>query len=193
MRLTKSVAAATAALVVIGAMGVAVAQTTGTAAPPPPTPEVGAQRDVNLTPQQMQANVDKFLPQMEQGQNTVRRQLEVSRQARDVVKTLCLNDKLTQIDVAIRTARDRYASLKGAVSRNDTDRTRHEYTVLQVLRDRVRALVSEGNQCIGEETGFVGESRVTVNIDPTIPDTDPSEFPDTPIVSEPPILTSSTQ
>ena len=177
-------------LVVGGAIGVAVAQTATPPAAPPP--EVAAQRDVNLTPPQMQAAVEKFLPQMEQGQTTVRRQLEQARQAKDVVKTLCLNDKLTQIDVATRTARDRYAALKGAVSRNDLDRSRHEFTVLQVLRDRVRALVSEANQCIGEETGFIGDSTVLVEIDPNIPDTDPSDFPETPIISTPPVLTSPT-
>ena len=173
-----------------GAIGVAVAQTATPPAAPPP--EVAAQRDVNLTPPQMQAAVEKFLPQMEQGQTTVRRQLEQARQAKDVVKTLCLNDKLTQIDVATRTARDRYAALKGAVSRNDLDRSRHEFTVLQVLRDRVRALVSEANQCIGEETGFIGDSAVLVEIDPNIPDTDPSDFPETPIISTPPVLSSPT-
>jgi hypothetical protein len=178
------------ALLIAGAIGVAVAQTAAPAAAPPP--EVGAQRDVNLTPPQMQAAVEKFLPQMEQGQTTVRRQLEQARQAKDVVKTLCLNDKLTQIDVATRTAKDRHAALKVAVGQNDLDRSRHEFTVLQVLRDRVRALVSEANQCIGEETPFMGDSNVIVEIDPNIPDTDPSEFPENPLISTPPVLTSPT-
>jgi hypothetical protein len=191
MRLKRSAGAVLVAVIAIGAGGVAFAQQTQGGAITPP-PEVGDQRDVNLTPPQMQTNATKFLPLMEQGQNTVRRQLEQSRQQRDVVKTLCLNDKLTQIDVAIRTARDRFVALKGAVTRNDADRSRHEYTVLVVLRDRVRSLVTEANQCIGEETGFVGESQVTVEIDPNIPDTDPSEFPDTPLVSEPPIDSSPT-
>lgn len=188
MRLSRSVTIFVASVIVGGA---ALAQTGGGPVPGP-TPEVGAQRDVNLTPQQMLGNADKFLPQMDQGQNVVRRQLEGARQARDVVKTLCLNDKLTQIDVALRTARDRYGALRGAVTRNDADRSKHEYTVLQVLRDRVRSLVSEANQCIGEEAGFVGESRVTVDIDPNIPETDPSDFPDDPIVSEPPVTSSPT-
>jgi hypothetical protein len=190
MRLMKPLLVSVAGLLVLGGLGVAFAQTGGAVTPPPA--EVGAQRDVTLTPVQMQTNVEKFLPQMEQGQNTVRRQLERARQQRDVVKTLCLNDKLTQIDVALRTSRDRYTSLRAAVARADGDRSKHEYTVLQVLRDRIRALVSEANQCIGEETGFIGESRVTVDIDPNIPDTDPSEFPESPLISDPPTLSSPT-
>jgi hypothetical protein len=34
---------------------------------------------------------------------------------------------------------------------------------------------------------------VTVTIDPSIPDTDPSNFPNDPLVTEPPALSSSTR
>jgi len=34
---------------------------------------------------------------------------------------------------------------------------------------------------------------VTVTIDPSIPDTDPSGFPDEPLVSQPPTLSSPTK
>lgn len=190
MRLTKNAWAVAAASLVFGIFGIATAQTSAT---PGAVPEVTTQRDVNLSPAEMQAKADTFLPQMDQGATAVRRQLQEARQARDVVKVLCLNDKLNQLDVAIRTARDRASSLRNAVDHNDADRARHEFTILEVLKDRARAVVAEANQCIGEETGFVGESRVTVSIDPNIPDTDPSIFPDTPIVSQPPVLSSPTQ
>ena len=130
---------------------------------------------------------------MASGAGTVRRQLEEARAARDVVKVLCLNDKLTQLDVAIRSARDRYAAFMSAAERGDLERTRHEFTVLQVLRDRARELVAEANQCIGEETGYVGESRVTWDIDPAVPDTDPSEYPEDELISIPPTVSSPTQ
>jgi len=174
----------------LGMFGVAAAQTTGTAGPA--VPEVSTQQNVNLSIPEMQAEADKDLPQMDQGATSVRRQLADARAARDVVKVLCLNDKLNQIDVAIRSTRDRSGSLKMAAQQKDQDRVKHEYVVIQVLRDRVRTLVAEANQCIGEETGFVGESRVTVDIDPNIPDTDPSEFPNDTIVSQPPVLSSPT-
>jgi hypothetical protein len=78
------------------------------------------------------------------------------------------------------------------VSQGDTDRAKHEHTVSQVLRDRVKTLVTEAQQCIGEETGFIGDSLVTLDIDPSVADTDPSDFPDDPLVSEPPVLRSPT-
>ena len=174
------------------AMGVGVAVAQQGAAPEGQAVEVTGQRDVGLTPAQMQAEARNYMPMMDRGATTVRRQLATAREQKDVVKTLCLNDKLNQIDLAIRTATDRVEQLNSAVSQNDSDRARHHFTVIQVLRDRVNTLVSEANQCIGEETGFVGEQNITVEIDPTLPDEDPSEFPEDPFVSTPPVLSSPT-
>ncbi len=182
-------------LALLGVVGVADAQQTPPAAVPPGASapvELGAGRDVSLTPQQMAAEAKGFLPEMDRGATIVRRQLADARERRDVVRVLCLNDKLNQIDLAIRTASDRMDALNAAAGQNDGDRTKHEFTVVQVLRERVKTLVSEANQCIGEEAGFVGESKVTVDIDPNLPDTDPSDFPDDPLVSTPPVLSSPT-
>jgi hypothetical protein len=82
--------------------------------------------------------------------------------------------------------------LNAAVTEGDGVRAKHEFTVVQVLRERVTTLGGEANQCVGEETGFVGNSRVKVDIDPSVADVDPSEPPETPLISEPPTLTSPT-
>jgi hypothetical protein len=178
---------------VVALVGVAAAQPQSGAATEQPPVELGARREVTLTVPEMVAQAKAFLPAMERGAGIVRRQLADARQRRDVVRVLCLNDKLNQIDLAIRTANDRSEALNAAANANDMDRTKHEFTVVQVLRDRVNTLVSEANQCIGEETGFIGDSRLTVDIDPSIPDTDPSDFPEDPFVSVPPVLSSPTQ
>jgi hypothetical protein len=129
---------------------------------------------------------------MEKLRATVAEQLADAKKKKDVVKALCLDDKVKQMKLATDTAKDRVVDLTSAVSQNDPDRSRHEFTVIQVLRERVQALIAEAQQCIGEETGFVGNSDVTVEIDPAVPDTDPSDFPDDPLVSEPPVLSSPT-
>jgi hypothetical protein len=140
-----------------------------------------------LTPTQMVAAAKGFLPQMDRAATSVRRQLSLAREQKDVVKALCLNDKLNQLDLAIRTASDRISGLEAAAAANDQERAKHQYTVVLVLKDRVTALVSEANQCIGEETGFIGESNVTVEVE-DVPDTDPSLVPDVPLVSNPPVV-----
>jgi hypothetical protein len=157
-----------------------------------PKVELGSQQDVNLSPPEMLRRAREFKPAMERDRQAVHVQAEAAKAQKDVVKALCLGDKLSQIDLAIRTATDRIDALASAVSQNDADRAKHEFTISQVLKDRVAALVSEAAQCIGEETGFVGESQVVVTIDPSVPDTDPSDFPDDTIVSDPPPSTSPT-
>ena len=92
-----------------------------------------------------------------------------ARKQRDVVKALCLNDKVSQVDVAIRTAKDRHQQLEDAVKRNDVELANHNFTIVTVLRQRTEQLVAEANQCIGEESAFVGDTKTTVQIDPQIP------------------------
>ena len=175
-----------AALAVFGVFGVASAQ--DAAAPPPPASAPAPAPEPELTPQQMLTQARGFLPAMDRAAAGVRRQLQIAREEKDVVKSLCLNDKLNQVDLATRTATDRVAGLEAGVAANDTERVKHQYTVILVLNDRVTSLVSEANQCIGEDVGFVGESNVTMEIDTDIPEVDPTSFPNDPVISQPPIV-----
>lgn len=194
MRLTiKPWAIAYLTVAAMSGVGVAIAQEDGsTPAEGTPAREISGGQDVNLTPQQMLDKVRNMVPEMDKLRAGVAEQLADARKKKDVVKALCLDDKVKQMKLATDTAKDRVVDLTSAVSQNDPDRSKHEFTVIQVLRERVQTLVTEAQQCIGEETGFIGESDVTVDIDPAIPDTDPSEFPDDPLVSDPPVLSSPT-
>jgi hypothetical protein len=179
-------------IVTVTGVGLAVAQEGAKADPPGPPREVSGGGDVSLTPQQMLERVRAIVPEMEGLRGSVNAQLTEAKKNKDVVKALCLDDKVKQMKLATDTAKDRVVGLSSAVTQNDPDRSRHEFTVIQVLRERVQTLVAEAQQCIGEETGFVGNSEVVVNIDPAIPDADPSDFPEDPLVSEPPVLSSPT-
>jgi len=171
--------------------GVASAQTsTGGSAATTSDTSVGMQREVTLTPQEQLSQADGFIARMGVSGSNVRRMLEQARNQRDVVKTLCLNDKLNQIDVATRSAQDRRGALEQAGARKDSDLASHEFTILTVLRQRVEQLGGEANQCIGEEAGFIGETKITTTIDPNLPGEDPSSYPETPIVSVPPVCAS---
>lgn len=178
----------------VGGFGIAAAETSGAV-----TDKVDAGTtldrpvDASLSPAQMRAAANQYLPTMEQSAQTIRRQLEQARESRDVVKVLCLNDKLNQVDVALRSTKDRIQALDGAAERNDSERSRHEFTVIQVLRDRVRALSQEASQCIGEETGFIDDPKVRVDIDPTIPKQDPTVVPTETVISVPPSISSPTR
>jgi hypothetical protein len=189
--ITKSWATACLAVVTLTAVGAAIAQEAGNPGPARAT-EVRGGGDVNLSPQDMLSRVRGFIPEMEQQRGAVAQQLADARKKKDVVKALCLDDTVRQMKLATDTAKDRVVDLTSAVTQNDPDRSKHEFTVIQVLRERVQTLTAEAQQCIGEETGFVGNTDVTVDIDPAIPDADPSDFPDDPLVSDPPVLSSPT-
>lgn len=198
MRLTKWVVAFGVLALAAGPAGAQPApNASSTPASTPPAPgadgQVGFQRKTSLTPQEQLSEGGKHLTRMEGAASGVRKMLEEARRQRDVVKTLCLNDKLSQVDVAIRSAKDRKGQLEAAVKRNDAELSNHEFTILTVLRQRAEQLVAEANQCIGEESAFVGDTRTTVQIDPQIP---PDETPypptDPTLVIGPPQCTSCT-
>jgi hypothetical protein len=188
MRATKKAWAFLAAGAVLCCFGVALAQDATQSS----SISVDSQKDVSLTPAQMLQKARSYKPAMDNDAAAVQRQASDAKQKHDVVKSLCLGDKLSQIHVAVSTASGRIESLDAAVSHNDADAAKHEFTIVKVLKDRSAALVAEANQCIGEETGFIGESTLTVSIDPTIPNTDPSVFPNDPVISEPPVSSSPT-
>jgi hypothetical protein len=196
MRLIKLSGLLAAGAMTLGVFGVAAARTGSVLSPRSslfgaPAAAIEAPREVDLPPEQQLSLAHSYLSKMDQGTTTVRAALEQARAAKDVVKTLCLNDKLNQIDVATRSGKDRATTLQSAVSSHDRDRARHEFMILQVLKDRVEQLVKEANQCIGEEAGFIGESLVSLTVDPNIPDNNTDQLGNDPeIVSEPPVLAS---
>jgi hypothetical protein len=179
---------AVAAFALLIGQGIAGAQAQGV--PPAPDATAGLTQQVNLSPAEELTQAEAFLIRMDASRNGVRRQLETARAQRDVVKTLCLNDKLNQLDVAIRSARERRQSLDAAAHRSDGDLANHEFTILRVLRERSDQLTAEANQCIGQEAGFVGESAVTWTIDPGIPSDEQWVGPPAAVVIDPPACMS---
>jgi hypothetical protein len=179
---------AVAAFAFLVGHGIAAAQAQNT--PVVPDATAGITRDVKLTPAESLAQSDGHLARMDSSRTGVRRQLETARAQRDVVKTLCLNDKLNQLDVAIRSARERRQSLEAAAQRADADLAHHEFTILSVLRQRSDQLTAEANQCIGQEAGFIGDSAVTATVEPGIPP-DPGKLePPVGDIIEPPACAS---
>jgi hypothetical protein len=168
---------AVTAAFVCGLPGSATAQSGGAA---PNDAQVGFQRKAQLSTKDQLTQADSILTRMDQASGAVRRQLERARTARDVVKSLCLNDKPSQIDVAGRTAKDRQSALQAAVQRNDIELANHEFTIMTVLRQRAEQLVAEGNQCLGEEVAFVGQTQITTEIERNLPsEGDTTNYPST--------------
>ena len=142
---------------------------------PPPQgvdAHVGFRARVGVSPEQQVAEGAGVITYINQASQVVGRRLGVARQQKDVVKMLCLNDKLSQIDVAGRSAGDRQRSLQAAAGRHDVELSNHEYTIVGVLRQRVEQLMTEANQCIGEEAAYTGATTTYTTVDTNQPQGD---------------------
>ena len=174
-----------AALGAFAIFGTAAAQTTGTAG------TVDVKSGSAVSPTDQAALSDQYVAKMGTSSTRVRHLLDEARRQKDVVKTTCLSDKLAQIEVASRSSKERSAALKSAIARGDTDLRNHEFSVLNVLRQRAEQLDAEANQCIGEELGFPGDTRVTFAIDPNIATIDPGSVPGDTVTVIPPLPASN--
>lgn len=155
-------------------------------------PAVPAPATAQLSTAEMLVKARSVLATLDASSQNVSRMLREARAKKDVVKALCLDDKLSQIDVAKRSAADRVQSLEGAASAGNTERAQHDFAVIGALEERANALASEANQCIGEEKGFLGGSSLQVTVDPTIPQSDTSASPPPPVIAQLPQAASPT-
>ena len=159
----------TAVTVVAFLLGHGIATAQAQTGAPLPDANAGVTRQVNLSPAEEVAQSETTVNRMDSSRTVIARMLSAARTQRDVVKTLCLNDKLNQIDVAVRSARERKQALELAAKANDADLANHEFTILTVLSQRSAQLSAEANQCIGKEVETIGDNVVTSSIDPGIP------------------------
>lgn len=156
----------------------------------PPGDEATPAEAAPRSPQEILEEGKKSLDRMEASADNIARMLREARKNKDVVKVLCLDDKLNQMNVAARSATDRVASIEAAVAAGNTERARHDDAVLSALSARATELTAEANQCIGEETGLVGGSTLDVTVDPDIPKEDTATPSPPVLISAPPVAAS---
>lgn len=141
---------------------------------------------------EMKGTADRTIARIDSVEDQLAIMLDGAKEERSVVRVLCLTDKSNQVALALGTAKDRQASMLAALARSASGRAKHEYRLLIVVGDRVELLSAEANQCLGGEAGMVGESSLTVDIDPSLPAPDPGVLPVVPVVLVVPLPASAT-
>jgi hypothetical protein len=160
---------------VVTAAGAAIAQDEETI----PAAEEATQEDVSgMSDDQMLSKTETTLVKLRDIRKYVQNLLDQARKAKDIIKVTCLNDKLTQINVNIRTYEDRMQSLKNAIQIGDRSSRNHEYNVLTVLENKIIGLRMEAETCIGEAEGYLGKTEVTVTTPKGMAEMDPTRVPD---------------
>ena len=117
------------------------------------------------------------LQSMEQLSERIQGLLDQARRERDIIRVTCLNDKLTQINVSIRSFRQRMEQHEEATRSHNDERRNHVYRLMVILAQRARTLRLEAEGCVGETDVVFGRTRVDTEIDPSITDDDPSQIP----------------
>lgn len=140
--------------------------------------EAGEGDEAPASVSEMETNAEGMLEKMRSTRKYVQNLLEQARKDKDIIKITCLNDKLTQINVSIRTFEDRLVSLRTAVKVGDAESVNHEYKILGVLNQKVDGLRMEAEACIGEAEGYLGKTEVTVTTPPGEAEMDPTVFED---------------
>lgn len=115
---------------------------------------------------------------MQKMQDTLRRgekQREDAKRRKDLVKLNCLNEKLGQSAGHVRDAEQALVALSDAVVRNDSGERKHEFSRIRIYYQKVLVLGAEADNCAGEENSYVGPAQIEVDVDPTIPQGDPTD------------------
>lgn len=155
------------------------------------TTEVRSQRTAQLSGPDQLREASSVIDAITGTRRRVSDLLDRARQERDIIKVNCLNDKLTQVDVALRSAREHQELLQTAVSINNDGQRNHEFTLLTIFRSRSENLENESRQCIGEDTGtFDRGTIVTLRVDPNIAEQDTTTLTPDVIVPERPLVAS---
>jgi hypothetical protein len=131
----------------------------------------------NLTPQEMLEQSQKYMETMQNALKRIVELQELARKQNDVIKLNCVNDKLLQTKAAMNIAERTTTDLHEAIARNDDGARLHAFTKVTITTQKVQVLVTEAENCIGQDLSFVGETQVSTEIDPNIPQDDPTQPP----------------
>lgn len=110
------------------------------------------------------------LEKIEAKASELQEQKQDANASKDIIKSLCLGDKLGQMDITLSSATDRVAGIEAAAQSGNQKRAVHDSMVLDALVDRAAELGAEANRCIGVEEGSLDGSQLKVSFDPEIPE-----------------------
>jgi hypothetical protein len=167
-------------------------------AAPPGEVDISVRQRSTLNPQEMLGQARQYQQAMGQVLGRINTLQDQARRQKDIIKLNCVQEKLIQAKVNIGIADQAMTSLQEHISRSDEGGRTHEFTRLTIINQKIVVLGAEAENCIGEDLSFVGATRVDVDVDPGIPQDDPTQPPgavvsvDRPPPDRPPASSPST-
>jgi hypothetical protein len=146
------------------------------AAPPPPAAvDLSVKQQPMLSPAEMVNQSKEYLHGMGDVIKRIQALQEEAKRQKDIIRLNCVTDKLVQARVNENIAEQSMATLQESVVKNDPGAETHEFTRMTIVNQKVTVLGAEAENCIGEDLSFVGATRVDVEVDPNIPQYDPTQ------------------
>lgn len=156
---------------------VAIATATGALAAPDDGPKLDlpiAKRPA-LSPQEQLAQAKVSIAKLQEILKKALTLHEKAKKDKDVIRLNCLNDKIVQIRGHIAVGDRTLNGLTEAVGKLDAEASQHEYGRVKIVLQKVQVLGTEAENCVGEISLFPeGGGEVLLDIDPSIPTTDPT-------------------
>lgn len=85
---------------------------------------------------------------------------QIARQAKDVIKLNCVNEKLTAVKGLLKMSEQADVAMQEALARRDEETSRDEYDKITIARGKVDQLLSESEACVGELSVYTGDTIV---------------------------------
>ena len=120
------------------------------------------------------AQAGVFLEKMKEALTRVNTLAEEARKDKDVIRLNCVNEKLIGIRGMLSIAEASHTALKDAVARDDADERTHEFTKVQIAHTKAMELRAEAESCAGEVTIYFGDTVLETDVDPEVPEEDPT-------------------
>jgi len=128
-----------------------------------------------LTPADMVNQSKEYFTGMGAAVKRIQTLQEQAKREKDIIRLNCVTDKLVQARVNVNIAEQSMATMQESIARNDEGEQTHEFTRLTIVNQKVTVLGAEAENCIGEDLSFVGATRIDVEVDPNIPQYDPTQ------------------
>ncbi len=135
---------------------------------------VDLRKAMQMSPPETVKAAREYKQKMGDTRSRIDKLLDRARKQKDVIKINCLQDKSVQVKGHISVADQSLGTLDTAVAHSDDGARQHEFMRLTILFQKVIVLGTEAENCIGEDVSYVGDTKVNVDIDPSIPPEDPT-------------------
>ena len=145
------------------------------AAPPPGSVDLSVKQQPSLAPADMLNQSKDYFKGMGEVVKRIQSLQDQAKREKDIIRLNCVTDKLVQARVNVNIGEQSMAALQDSITRTDAGESTHEFTRLTIVNQKVTVLGAEAENCIGEDLSFVGATRVDVEVDPNIPQYDPTQ------------------